>query len=271
MDGLGFIRRGLILGVTAGVSATASAQHVGKPTPLQPPYHRSAPQHLGWQYYGLSAGPYINGGAGRGALVGPAWGPGWAGNFPYFWGIPGAAGSVWTNNLSLYGPPIPTYAPVPGVFGQNDMSRLFFDQPAPGFYGSGYRNYGAVPRGALGGGLGWGGAYSPSPRPRNPSVRVFPTGPASVSVAGNDGTTPANVIRVCVKVHDPEASLWVERQPLTLTGTERIFESPDLEPGQTYRYEVIAKWQTGGREQAETRTVTARPGDLVTVDFSVPE
>lgn len=267
MDGLGLIRRGLILGVTAGVASTAAAQHShrDKHTPLQPPYHRSAPESLGWQYYRVPSGPYIAGGVGRGALVGPAWGPGWAGNYPYFWGIPGAAGSVWTNNLSLYGPPIPTYAPVPGAFGQADMSRLFFDQPPPGFYG------GVFPRGALGGGLGWHGRDSPSPRPAASSVNVYPTGAASVSVVGNDGSTPANCIRVCVKLHDPDATLWVERQPVELTGTERVFESPDLEPGETYRYEVIAKWHTGGREMAETRTVTAKPGDVVTVDFRLPE
>ena len=90
-------------------------------------------------------------------------------------------------------------------------------------------------------------------------------------ILANDGTSPATVIRVCVKLHNPDAALWVERQPLTLTGTERTFESSNLEPGQTYRYEVIAKWKTGGRDQAETRVVTAQPGDLVTVDFTVPE
>ena len=257
MDGLGFVRRGLILGLSAGVAATAAAQQPAASHPI-PQYHRAAPSTLGWQYYRLPNGPYVNPGVGRGALVGPAWGPGWGGSFPGFWGIPGAAGSVWTNNLSLYGPPIPTYGPVPGAFGQNDMSRLFFDQPPPGrFYG-----YGA--------GLGWAGRYSPSPRgPVN--VGVYPPAASSVTVVANDGTSPATVIRVCVKLHNPDAALWVERQPLTLTGTERTFESSNLEAGQTYRYEVIAKWKTGGRDQAETRTVTAKPGDLVTVDFTVPE
>ena len=261
MDGIGFVRRGLFLGLSAGVAATAAAQtpaaSVKHPAPQ---YHRAAPTNLGWQYYRLPGGPYITPGVGRGALVGPAWGPGWGGSFPGFFGIPGAAGSVWTNNLSLYGPPIPTYAPVPGVFGQNDMSRLFFDQPPPGrFYALGY-----------GAGLGWAGRYSPSPR--GPvTVGVYPPAASSVSVVGNDGSTPANVIRVCVKLHNPDAALWVERQPLALTGTERVFESSGLEAGQSYRYELIARWKTGGRDQAETRTVTARPGELVTVDFTVAE
>ena len=255
MDGLGFVRRGLILGLSAGVSATAAAQ--AKP-------HPAAPSHLNWQYYRVPNGPSIAPGVGRGAFVGPAWGPGFAGGFPGFFGIPGAAGSVWTNNLSLYGPPIPTYAPVPGVFGQNDMSRLFFDQPPPSrFYGYG-GGFGYGP------GLGWGGRYSPSPR--GPvSVGVYPPAASSVTVQGNDGSSPAGVIRVCVKLHTPEAVLWVERQELKLPGTERVFESSGLEAGQSYRYELIAKWKTGGRDQAETRTVTARPGELVTVDFTVPE
>ena len=33
MDGLGFVRRGLILGLSAGVSATAVAQHPAPPRP----------------------------------------------------------------------------------------------------------------------------------------------------------------------------------------------------------------------------------------------
>jgi len=263
MDGLGFVRRGLFLGLSATFAATAVADHPAA-KPAAPMYHRAAPSNLGWQYYRVPNGPYISPGVGRGALVGPAWGPGWGGSFPGLFGIPGAAGSVWTNNLSLYGPPIPTYGPVPGVFGQNDQSRLFFDQPPPGrFYGFG----GGV---GFGPGLGWAGRYSPSPRgPVN--VGVYPPAPASVTVAPNDGTTPAAVIRVCVKLHNPDAELWVERQAMTLTGTERVFESSALEAGQSYRYEVIAKWKTGGRDQAETRTVTARPGELVTVDFTVPQ
>ena len=255
MDGLGFVRRGLILSLSAGVAATAVAQHPAHPAPQ---YHRAAPSNLGWQYYRVPNGPYISPGVGRGAFVGPAWGPGFGGGFPGFYGIPGAAGSVWTNNLSLYGPPIPTYGPVPGVFGQNDMSRLFFDQPGPG------RFYGVYS------GLGWAGRYSPSPR-GPATVSVYPPAASSVTVVGNNGTTPGNVLRVCVKLPNPDATLWVERQALTLTGTERTFESSNLEVGQTYRYELIAKWKTGGRDQAETRTVTAKPGEVVTVDFNVPE
>lgn len=256
MDGLGFVRRGLILSLSAGVAGTAAAQ---------PKSHPAAPANLGWQYYRVPGGPYVAPGVGRGAFVGPAWGPGFGGSFPGFFGIPGAAGSVWTNNLSLYGPPIPTYAPVPGVFGQNDQSRLFFQQPPPSFFYGGYGGFGG-----FGPGLGWGGRYSPSPR--GPvTVSVYPPAASSVTVAANDGSSPAGVIRVCVKLHNPDAVLWVERQELKLAGTERVFESSGLEAGQSYHYELIAKWKTGGRERAETRTVTAKPGELVTVDFTVPE
>src|SRR5947209_1191454 len=38
--------------------------------------------------------------------------------FGYF---PGAYGSVWSNGFSLYGPPVPTYGPVPGPFGGPDQ------------------------------------------------------------------------------------------------------------------------------------------------------
>ena len=246
MDGLGFVRRGVILTVTTGL---AVAGHAGEP-PLRPV---AAPQLYGWQYPGLSGGPYVTPGVGRGAFIGPAWGPGW-------YGVRGAAGSVWTNNLSLYGPPIPTYAPVPGAFGQADQSRLFFHQPPPGFlYGVGV-------------GLGWGGRYTPSPRPRAPSVSVYPRSTASsVQVISGDPATTTPVIRVCVKIADAGADRWIEKTAMAQKGTERTFESPALEVGKTYRYELLARWSADGRDHAETRVISAKPGDTVHVDFSVAE
>ncbi len=90
-----------------------------------------------WTYPGLSGGPY----------VGYPWG------FP---GYSGRAGSFWSNGLSLYGPPVPVYGPIPGIFGNDDLVRQWRQVPSPG-----------VP-------FGWVGIFAASPRPRRPSVSVWP-------------------------------------------------------------------------------------------------
>ena len=97
-----------------------------------------------WGYYGLGGGPYIG----------------------YPWGYSGAAGHFWTNGLHLYGPPVPVYGPVPGVFGNDDLVRRWHGWPSIGFP------------------FGWFGLYAASPRPRPLTVSVHPTA-ESVPIAPN--------------------------------------------------------------------------------------
>src|SRR5581483_1078113 len=68
----------------------------------------------GWGYPGLPGGPYVT----------YPWGPsfGWP-------GFIGATGSFWTNGLSLYGPPVPVYGPIPGVMGNDDLVRQWKQHP----------------------------------------------------------------------------------------------------------------------------------------------
>jgi uncharacterized protein (TIGR03000 family) len=51
------------------------------------------------------------------------------------------------------------------------------------------------------------------------------------------------------------------------TGTERVFATPELEPGRSYKYEVRAHWMVGDKETTQTRQVTFHAGDGVTVNF----
>jgi uncharacterized protein (TIGR03000 family) len=51
------------------------------------------------------------------------------------------------------------------------------------------------------------------------------------------------------------------------TGTERVFATPELQPGRTYKYEVRAQWMVGDKETAQTRQVSFHAGDGVTVNF----
>ena len=51
------------------------------------------------------------------------------------------------------------------------------------------------------------------------------------------------------------------------TGTERVFVTPELQPGRSYKYEVRAHWMVGDKETTQTRQVTFHAGDGVTVTF----
>lgn len=210
------------------------------------PHHPDPGPGTGWQYYGLPNGPTIQPGVSGGGFGRGWWGP---------WGIPSYAGSFWTNGRSLYGPPVPTYGPTPGVFGAGDDDKRFFRNPPPAngvFFG-----------------LGWGGYRSPSPRHLpltvsvHPSVSVLP-GPAAVTADG------AACLRVQVALPDPAAKLYVDSAEMTQPGGERLFESPPLTGTEPVTYHLIARWTEAGKPVAESRTVTARPGQTVRVDFRVP-
>ncbi len=255
------LRIGLFLPVAVGLwpSAALGQDTVGRRELVSPPgwfgpgpaWHKwSDPgPGLGWQYYGVSDGPYVtvppNDRRASGAVVGGGYGYG-----P--WGAPGAAGSFWTNGQSLYGPPVPTYGPIPGVFGASDAGRHFFKAPPPAS--------------AVWFGLGWAGYRSPSPRHLPLTVSVDPPPAAPPAVPADGGAC----IRLAVRLPDPDADVWIENTPVTQKGADRLFESPPLAVGPTYRYEVVARWKENGRERAESRTITGAAGQTLTVDFTRP-
>ena len=262
------LRVGAAVAVLTGVTAAAAAKHhqLGGGA-LRGPY-RSPPGWFGpgpawhhwsdpgpgldWRYHGVPDGPFVTVPSDPRARRGFA---------PGFWGIPGAAGSFWTNGLSLYGPPIPTYGPIPGVFSGGDAGKHFFHNPPPA--------------NGVWFGLGWGGYRSPSPRKGPLSVSVHPApavGPSVQVIPAQPAVTPAGepCLRLAVRLPEPDANLWIERTEMTQKGTDRTFESPPLEAGRTYRYDVVARWTADGREKAESRTVTGQPGQTISIDFTKP-
>ena len=54
----------------------------------------------------------------------------------------------------------------------------------------------------------------------------------------------------------------------TQTGTDRVFESPPLEAGKAFRYEVTVRWVERGAVRESKRVVTGTPGEVVRVDFT---
>lgn len=273
---------GLAVAVGLGVPAVSSAQHVhlaGKTTHHGYPYGpRIAPP---WSYPGLPGGPFVtyappyratpfynpfsaynqlgpNVGVATG--IGPPFGYGYGGigygyGHPGFFNYSGRIGNQWSNGLSLYGPPVPVYGPIPGTFGNSDVVRNW--QAHPGIAYS------------------WIGLYAASPRPRHPNVSVYPTvervGPAPVYIEGTPAAPaarPTGCLILSVKVPQPTAEVTVDGKKTAQTGTDRIFESPPLEAGQPYKYTVTARWVEGGRPVEVTREVTGAPGEVVRVDFT---
>jgi uncharacterized protein (TIGR03000 family) len=195
---------------------------------------------VGWSYYGLPDGPTT-------AFTGVG-----VGFWPGF-GIPAANGSFWTNGLSLYGPPIPTYAPVPGVFGGSDAHRHYMNPPL------------------LGVGTHAFGYLSPSPRLRTPSVSVYSQAArGTATVQALPAPSATNLCRLEVHVPHTEAEVWINKSKTTTTGLERSFESPELAEGKTYEYEVIARWHDGTEKRAVAKTVSVTAGKTVLVSFTEP-
>lgn len=195
---------------------------------------------LGWGYYGLAAGPWI----------------GWP------WFNSGATRGFWTNGLSLYGPPIPTYGPTPGVFAQNDMNRTWKHYLLP-----------------MQPGFGWVGIYAPSPRPKPVSVSVWPIPnghlpsssgfePVPIHPQDTPQSSPGASLILSVKLPQPTAEVFVDGVRTLQTGTDRVYESPPLDGGKEYRYQVTATWIEGGVKVERTEIARGRPGDVIRLDFT---
>jgi uncharacterized protein (TIGR03000 family) len=219
-----------------------------------------------WQI-GVTAGPggYYHSGWPYGPRIAPPWGYPRLGGGPfvgYPWGWPGysaRAGQNWSNGLSLYGPPVPVYGPIPGVMGNSDLVRRWHDVPS------------------LGIGYGWFGAYAASPRPRPLTVNVWPVienvaPPAAPAAPAPEAAVPgaAAMLVLSVKLPQPAAEVFVNGKKTTQTGTDRIYESPPLEAGKQYKYELTARWVEGGATREVKKAVIGTPGEVVRVDFTKP-
>lgn len=191
-----------------------------------------------WSYPGLPGGPFVT--------------------YPYAgWpGIRGAHGSFWTNGLSLYGPPVPVYGPIPGVFGANDLNRQWRERPT------------------LGWGVGWVGVYGARVnRHTPPTVSAWPRVEAvsSAPVLAAPAGQPGGCLILSVKVPQPAAEVFVDGQRTVLTGTDRTFESPSVDAGKDIRYELTARWVERGATVERKKVVTGKPGEVVRVDFTAPD
>lgn len=179
-------------------------------------------------------------GVGVGMYSGPRYNGPAVGVYPLYY--PGFYG----NGMSMYGPPVPTFGPVPGTFGGADYRVT---QSAP-FYGTS---------------LGWFGSRSPSPRPTpnfNYNPPAFP-GANDPAAPGIDSTSMLVEVRVPIE----NAIVFVNGVPTKQSGNVRMFSSPPLKTDDTYQYEVRADWIIDGQKTSLTKTIKGKAGEHVVADF----
>ncbi len=77
---------------------------------------------------------------------------------------------------------------------------------------------------------------------------------------------------VYVEVRTPaSAEVMFDGAKTTQMGSDRFFVSPPLKPGQSFTYEIKAKWNVNGEEVAVSRTVPVHAGETVMVDLMGPQ
>jgi uncharacterized protein (TIGR03000 family) len=159
-----------------------------------------------------------------------------------------------SNGLSLCGPAVPVYGPLPTVADNPDLKREWRSMNHPGL-----AKYGLI------------GLYSALPRPRYKSVSVWPTpgdGPAPAPAPAQTEKGGGTVLTVTVKVPQPGAEVLVDGKPTSQTGTDRTFESPPLTAGTRYKYTVTARWMEGGQPVERVQDAVGTAGEVVRLEFS---
>jgi uncharacterized protein (TIGR03000 family) len=98
---------------------------------------------------------------------------------------------------------------------------------------------------------------------------VAPSGYYSPGAAAPAPAFPNDVATIYVHV-PASAELWFDGSPTKQTGDQREFQSPPLERGQNYTYELRARWTDNGRVVDETRKVPVHANGSLSVDFTQP-
>ncbi|HEY2910084.1 MAG TPA: TIGR03000 domain-containing protein [Gemmataceae bacterium] len=158
-------------------------------------------------------------------------------------------------------PQIPVYTPLPMVYGGPDSSNhLAQRRSLGGFGGLGLGYY------------GWFGPYRASPRPFPPSVNPWPIPIETLAPVVQEPPPLAerSCLYLSLKVPQPTAEIIVGGIKTLQTGTDRLYESPPLEAGKEYAYEITARWVEGGATIERKKRAVGKPGEVIRLDLSAP-
>ena len=105
----------------------------------------------------------------------------------------------------------------------------------------------------------------PAETPVEPPVKGEPI-PAPMKGAAPEGMAPTNA-RLIVAV-PAGADLYIDDHKMKTQSERRTFQTPELEPGQTYFYEVRVEVERDGKTLSTTKRVLLKAGQEVRADFN---
>lgn len=240
---------------TAPTPLPETVEQPAPTAPLNPPSPTFA--YSGMGLYGQPKGIVHHG---RYPTPPPTWSYGnLPGNFLTF-DYPKAGWPGYRPPFCNFRPQVPVYLPIRESYGGPDtLHHLATRRSLGGFGGLGLGYY------------GWFGPYRASPRPYPPSVNPWPrlTEPTFASV---DAAPPADqsCLHLSMKVPQPNAEIIVGGIKTLQTGTDRLYESPPLEAGKNYSYEIVARWVEGGARVERKKTVVGKAGETIRLDLTAP-
>jgi uncharacterized protein (TIGR03000 family) len=87
---------------------------------------------------------------------------------------------------------------------------------------------------------------------------------------GYYGDVTSSDARALINLSVPaDAEIWFEGSKMTSTGSVREYQSPPLEPGGRYTYDIRARWEENGHEVTQTQQIEVTAGTRVDVHFPV--
>ena len=69
-----------------------------------------------------------------------------------------------------------------------------------------------------------------------------------------------DIATVRVRLPRSDAKVFFEGQPTQQQGTDRLFQSPPLEKGKSYKYDVKVQWTENDKPVEQTLTLDVQPG-----------
>jgi uncharacterized protein (TIGR03000 family) len=77
----------------------------------------------------------------------------------------------------------------------------------------------------------------------------------------------SNRATVRVALPNPNAKVYFDDEATTQPGTDRVYNTPTLEPDKFYTYSVRATWMEDGKEVTRSKDIKVQAGRAATVDF----
>lgn len=128
------------------------------------------------------------------------------------------------------------------------------------YYGSGYYGNGGYSSYAV-------SAYSPDySYGQTTSLESFPANPP-IERSATAYPLAADKVRMLIIVPTPDVELTINGQATTQQGTDRLFDSPSMEPGKTYVYSLRATWSKDGHQITRKKDIDVETGKTYTIVF----